>query len=46
VVAAWAATLRASGRVPIYSTSWDNLASQAVARKLGLPLFGAEMSLH
>lgn len=45
-VAAWANTLLASGRVPIYSTSWDNAASQAVARKLGLPLFGAELSLH
>ena len=45
-VAAWANTLLASGRVPIYSTSWDNAASQGVARKLGLPLFGAELSLH
>jgi RimJ/RimL family protein N-acetyltransferase len=45
-VAAWANTLLASGRVPIYSTSWDNVASQGVARKLGLPLFGAELSLH
>lgn len=46
VVAAWARAVRASGRVPIYSTSWDNLASQAVARKLGLVLFGAELSLY
>ncbi len=46
VVAAWANRLLASGRVPIYSTSWDNAASQAVARKLGLPLFGAELSLR
>jgi RimJ/RimL family protein N-acetyltransferase len=45
VTAAWANAIRAQGRVPIYSTSWDNLASQAVARKLGLRLFGAEMSL-
>lgn len=45
VTAAWANAIRAQGRVPIYSTSWDNLASQAVARKLGLVLFGAEMSL-
>jgi RimJ/RimL family protein N-acetyltransferase len=43
VVAAWALAVRASGRAPLYSTSWDNLASQAVARKLGLVLFGAEM---
>ncbi len=45
-VAAWANRLLASGRVPIYSTSWDNVASQGVARKLGLPLFGAELSLR
>jgi RimJ/RimL family protein N-acetyltransferase len=45
-VAAWGNTLLASGRVPIYSTSWDNAASQGVARKLGLPLFGAELSLR
>jgi RimJ/RimL family protein N-acetyltransferase len=46
VVAAWAHAIRESGRTPIYSTSWDNLASQGVARKLGLLLFGAELSLY
>jgi RimJ/RimL family protein N-acetyltransferase len=45
VVAAWARAIRDSGRIPTYSTSWDNLASQRVARKLGLLLFGAELSL-
>jgi RimJ/RimL family protein N-acetyltransferase len=45
VAAAWANLVRQSGRVPIYSTSWDNAASQAVARKLGLLLFGAEISI-
>jgi GNAT acetyltransferase len=42
-VAAWALAIRASGRVPIYGTSWDNLASQAVARKLGLVPCGADL---
>jgi RimJ/RimL family protein N-acetyltransferase len=44
VVAAWAAAVRESGRLPLYSTSWDNLASQGVARKLGLVPYGADLS--
>lgn len=36
VIAAWADVIRTGGRLPIYSTSWDNLASIKVARKLGL----------
>ena len=34
--AAWAAAIQASGRTPIYSTSWSNAASLVVARKLGI----------
>lgn len=45
VVAAWARAIRALGRVPLYSTSWGNLASQGVARKLGLEMFGTELSM-
>ena len=35
-VASWANAVRREGRVPLYSTSCDNEASLAVARKLGL----------
>lgn len=45
VVAAWAAEIRASGRIPLYSTSWENQASQAVARKLGLVCYASDLSL-
>ena len=45
VVAAWADAVRRRGLQPLYSTSWDNLASQGVARKLGLVLYGADLSL-
>lgn len=46
VTASWAIAVRASGRIPLYSTSWENLASLAVARKLGLTTYAASWSLY
>ncbi|MFB3890772.1 MAG: GNAT family N-acetyltransferase [Phycisphaerae bacterium] len=44
-VAAWARTVRAMGAMPLYSTSWQNVASQALARKLGLRRYGADLHI-
>lgn len=35
-VMAWAVALRQSGRVPLYSTAWEDIASRALASRLGL----------
>ncbi len=45
VTAVWAAALRSEGRLPLYSTSWDNVASQRVAGALGAVLYAVDFSL-
>jgi hypothetical protein len=44
-VSAWAAIVRAQGRLALYSTTWSNLASRSVARRLGAQLYGEDWSL-
>ncbi len=44
-VAGWARTVQASGPTPFYGTTFDNVASQRLAARLGLSLVGAEFSL-
>lgn len=45
VTAAWALAIRTSGRVPLYSTSWTNHASLAVAGKLSLVTYASTWSI-
>lgn len=45
VVAGWARLVRSVGAVPLYSTSWENTASQAVAKKLRLVEYGADFHI-
>ncbi len=44
-VRGWAAGVRAVGKQPLYSTSWTNAASQAIAHKLGAVQYGADFSI-
>jgi GNAT acetyltransferase len=41
----WVTAVCATGRQPLYSTSWTNLASQAIARKLDGVLYGADYTI-
>ena len=41
-VVAWASAVRSEGACPVYSTSWENTSSLAVARRLGLIRFGVD----
>ncbi|MCI0439614.1 MAG: GNAT family N-acetyltransferase [Chloroflexi bacterium] len=42
VVAGWANAVRKMGCIPLYSTSWENTASQGVAKKLALVQYGVD----
>jgi hypothetical protein len=45
VVAGWASAVRQRGLIPLYSTSWENVASQGVARKLGMVRYAEDWSI-
>ena len=45
VVAGWARSVRSMGAMPLYSTSWENTASQALAKKLRLVLYGDDFQI-
>ncbi|MFD1386743.1 GNAT family N-acetyltransferase [Oceanobacillus oncorhynchi subsp. oncorhynchi] len=42
---AWAAEIQSQGLLALYSTSWDNFASQSVARKLHLIQYGTDIHM-
>ena len=44
-VSAWASAVREMDRIPLYSTSWKNESSRALAKKLGLIQFGADLHI-
>jgi hypothetical protein len=45
VARSWATAVQAQGRVALYSTQWTNVASRAVARKLGLTMYGEDVAI-
>ena len=44
-VVKWASLVRESGRTPLYSTSWENTASQGLAKNLRLVQYGTDLHL-
>ena len=45
LISAWAKAVRRIDRIPLFSTSWQNTASQAVAEKLGLVRYGVDLHI-
>ena len=45
-VARWAEEVWRLGYLPLYGTSWDNRASQSIARKLDMLLYGEDWSVE
>lgn len=45
VVSSWAQAVSEAGAIPMYSTSYENLASQKVAEKLGLFQYGTDFHI-
>jgi len=46
VANAWASEVQKQGRSALYSTSWDNFASQSLARKLQLVQYGNDIHMN
>ncbi|MCP3983351.1 MAG: GNAT family N-acetyltransferase [bacterium] len=46
LVLAWAREVRRLGRIPLYSTAWENRGSRKLALKLGLVPFASDLSLY
>lgn len=44
-VACWARAIQRTGRLALYSTSWENAASRAIARRLSARLYGEDWHL-
>jgi RimJ/RimL family protein N-acetyltransferase len=44
-VSGWANAIRERDRIPLYSTSWENESSRALAKKLGLIQYGVDLHI-